>query len=104
MSVPIDGNTGYFLEVDLEYSSHLHDLHNDYLQAHETMIMKEDKLSPYMQELRETLNITGSEKLVPNLHPKDKYILHYRNLQFYINHGMILKKLIEQFDSTRLHG
>ena len=33
----MNGNTGYFLEVDLEYPKELHDLHNDYPLALEVM-------------------------------------------------------------------
>ena len=34
-----------------------------------------------------------SEKLIPNLLDKTKYVAHYRNLQFYINHGLVLTKI-----------
>ena len=30
MTVPTDSETGYILEVDLNYPDHLHDEHNDY--------------------------------------------------------------------------
>ena len=45
-----------------------------------------------------TLSMTGknwkpTQKLVPNLFHKTKYRCHYRNLQFYIRHGLILKKI-----------
>jgi len=33
-----------------------------------------------------------SKKLIPNLHNKNKYVTHYRNLQFYLNHGLIVTK------------
>ena len=36
---------------------------------------------------------TEVEKLVPNLHNKEWYVLHYRNLQLYLPLGMYLKKI-----------
>ena len=33
------------------------------------------------------------EKLVPNLQPKIRYVLHYRNLQLYLKLGMKLEKV-----------
>ena len=33
------------------------------------------------------------EKLVPNLRDKTRYVLHYRNLQLYLQLGMRLKKI-----------
>ena len=55
--------TGYMLEVDLEYPHELHDLHNDYPLAPEKM------------------TVNKVEKLIPNLGNKTKYILHYMNLK-----------------------
>jgi len=34
-----------------------------------------------------------SPKLIPNLLDKTKYVFPYRNLQFYIKHGLILTKI-----------
>lgn len=31
--------------------------------------------------------------MVPTLRNKDKYVVHYRNLQFYLQHGLVLKKI-----------
>ena len=36
---------------------------------------------------------TEVEKLVPNLRNKERYVLHYRNLQLYISLGMCLKEI-----------
>jgi len=33
------------------------------------------------------------QKLVPNLFDKINYVCHYRNLQFYIKHGLVLTKI-----------
>jgi len=67
-----DGN-GCILEVDLEYPKELHDLHNDYPLAAESM--KPHKVA----------------KLIPNLNNKVKYVLHYENLKQYLSLGLKLK-------------
>ena len=66
---------GCILEVDLDYPSELHDLHNDY------------PLAP------ETLKINGVDKLIPNLNNKTKYILHYENLKQYESLGLKITKI-----------
>ena len=68
-----DSDKGYILEVDVKYSKHLHDLHNDLLFLPEGM--KIDKCS----------------KRVCNLY--DKNVFHIRSLKQALNHGLILKKV-----------
>ena len=53
---------GCILEVDLEYPEDLHDNHNEY------------PLAP------ESLKINKVNKLIPNLQCKTKYILHYKHV------------------------
>ena len=94
--IPDDSETGYMLEVDLVYPPELHDLHNDLPLAPERISIPEDYLSPYQLELRQKLGIKHNskfEKLVPNFLPKQRYVLHYRNLKYYREKGMILQKI-----------
>ena len=53
---------GYFLEVDVQYPKNLHDLHNE------------------VPLLLEIMKIEKVEKLVANLHDKEEYVIHLRNL------------------------
>ena len=66
---------GCILEVDLEYPEDLHDVHNEY------------PLAP------ESLKIGWVNKLIPNLQNKTKYVIHYKNLQQYLSLGMKLTKI-----------
>lgn len=93
--VPDDHSTGYILQVDLEYPQHLHDHHNDYPLAPESMKITHDMLSPYSRLLAADLQYHpgGVKKLVPNLYNKTNYILHYRNLKLYLGLGMKLTKI-----------
>ena len=90
-----DSEDGYILEVDLDYPSELHDRHTEYPLAPEKMKVTEDMLSPYAKQLLEELEPkeTSTEKLIPNLHSKEKYVIHYRNLKLYLSLGMKLTKI-----------
>ena len=94
---PPDSSTGYFLEVDLEYPASLHTEHNDYPLAPEQMAVTKDMMSPYQQKLVEDLELGAAsfncKKLVPNLMTKQRYVLHYRNLQLYRQLGMEIVKV-----------
>ena len=83
------------LEVDLEYPQELHDLHNDYPLAAEKLCTTKNMLSPYCKQILEKFNFTIGQvkKLIPTLANKQKYVLHYRNLQSYLNSGLKLKKV-----------
>ena len=95
MEVNDEAETGYFLEVDLEYPTELHKLHNDYPLAPEKMLITPEMLSPYQCQLKEELGYKPAkvEKLVPNLWNKKKYVIHYRNLKQCLSLGLKLTKI-----------
>ncbi|KAL9979617.1 hypothetical protein ACROYT_G017300 [Oculina patagonica] len=86
---------GWILEVDLEYPAELHEKHNSYPLAPEKKKINKDLFSPYQKELIKNLDLDlpDSEKLVLTLEDKSNYVVHYRNLQFYLKQGMKLKKV-----------
>ena len=95
-SVAPDSDTGYIIECDLEYPAHLHDLHNDYPMAPEHLTVTRDMLSPFALGLLEAdprRPWIPTQKLVPNLLDKTKYVVHYRNLQLYVKHGLKVIKV-----------
>ena len=95
---------GIMLEVDLEYPKELHDLHNDYPLAPEKIKVKKEMLSEYCKNIAKKYDIkTGLvSKLIPTLCDKKEYVLHYRNLQLYLDLGLKLKKIhrVLEFDQS----
>ena len=57
--------------------------------------MSNDMLSGYCKKIAEKYNISiGSvSKLIPTLRDKKEYVLHYRNLQLYLDLGLKIKKV-----------
>ena len=86
---------GYFLEVDLEYLENLHIKHSDYSLEPEKIKIQDEWLSPYCLEIKNENDIkTGAvNKLTTNLMLKNNYVVHYRNLKYYISQGLIFKKV-----------
>ena len=66
---------GCTLEVDLDYPTELHDLHNDYPLAPELIV------------------VNRVPKLTPNLNDKTNYVVHSRMLQQCLKRGLVLKKI-----------
>ena len=93
---------GYILEVDLEYPQSLHDKHNDFPLAPESLTITPEMLSPFQNKYYPHSYQEKSVKLTPNLFDKKNYVCHYRNLQFYLNQGMKLTKThrILSFDQS----
>ena len=58
-----ESDEGYFPEVDIQYTENLHNLNND------------------IPSLPERMKIENVEKLVANLHDKNEYVIHIRNLK-----------------------
>ena len=94
-SVPDEFPIGYILEADLEYDNSLHDYCNNYSLAPENVTITKDNLSSYTLDLAEKLNVKvkSCQKLVCNLKPKTKYVVHYRNLKLYSRLGMRVIKI-----------
>ena len=92
-------DNAYILEVDLEYPKEIHDEHSDYPLAPENMNITENLLSNHQRELHRHY-YNGKEardektpKLILNLQDKNRYVVHIKALQFYLQKGMKLKHI-----------
>lgn len=101
-----DSKNGLILEVDLKYPQDLHNFHNDYPLAPEKVKVTDSMLSNYSKRIADKYNISTGlvYKLIPTLSNKEKYVLHYRNLQLYINLGLKVSKVIEYLSLINLLG
>ena len=81
-----NSSKGCVLEVDLENPKELCKLHNDYSLAPDKRKIKRDILSDYQLKIADIYNIPNDnlKKLVLNFVNKEKYVLHYENLQLYL--------------------
>ena len=87
---------GYILEVDLDIPHNIHDITDEYPLCAEHLIINETMISPLSKVIRENRGGESSfsgKKLAPNLLNKTKYVCDVRNLQFYLEHGAVLKKV-----------
>ena len=91
-SIAADSKKGYFLEVDLEYPIDLHDSHNAFPLAPESLVIPKECMSPDQLELLGDRPAPKVKKLGQNLVNKTKYVLHCRNIQLYLQLGMKLTK------------
>ena len=92
------------LEVDLEYPRELHDMHNDYPVCPENFKVSADMLSGYCTKIAEKYKISVElvSKLIPTLRDKKEYVLHYCNLQLYLDLALKIKKIhrVLKFDQS----
>ena len=87
---------GYIVKVDLDYPEELHEKHNDFPLAPERIHVHDSMFSERQVDIKAQYNIGRSDqtaKLIPNLMAKKQYVLHYRNLRFYLEHGLKLTKV-----------
>jgi hypothetical protein len=68
---------GRLYEVDISYPQHLHDEHNDL---------------PFLPYNSVPVGSTV-RKLMATFERKERYVVHYRNLQQAISHGLIVEKV-----------
>ena len=84
------------VKADLDYPPSLHVAHNDLPLATERLYIKDEWLSDKQRSIKAQFDFSRgsmSSKLVPNLMNKRDYVLDYRNLKYYIEHGLKLVKV-----------
>ena len=90
---------GYFVEADLIFPEQIHDKLDNLPLAPQTIPLHLSKLSPYSQLVQNELkgakaaNQYVSEKLVTGLESKERYVMHYMNLKYYLELGAQLGKI-----------
>ena len=85
------------LEVDLEYPKELRELHNGYPLAADEIEIKREIWSECQLKLADLCNIPicNVKKLVPKLFDKEKYVIHYENLQLNLRLELKIHHVLE---------
>ena len=83
-----DSEDGYIYEVDLHYPAKLHNQHDNYPPAPESLVIDREMYLPTQQSVfPESI---PQKKLTPNLRDKTIYVVHYRNWKLYVQLGLVL--------------
>ena len=93
LSITDESQIGYFLEVDLDYPDTIKFKSQNFPFCPESLFIDDDELSDYQKSLLLGKKRPKVNKLILTQKDKKKYIVHYRLLQFYLNQGMVLKKV-----------
>ena len=85
-----EGDIGYVVGVDMEYPDELHEKHSDFPLISDKQPIDPLELSEDQTEMKNALKITKvkTEKLRQTFHPKKHYVVHYRNLKFFVEQGI----------------
>ena len=94
-------NTGYILIVDLIYPDNIKYKTKNFPLCPENKTIDPNNYTQYMKE-HEPNPHRPTSKLICDQTNKEYYIIHYRNLKFYLRMGMIIKKVhrIVSFDQS----
>ena len=94
-------NIGYVLIVDLIYPDNIKYKSKNFPFCPENKTIHPDTYTQYMKE-HEPRPHRPTSKLICDQTNKEYYIVHYKNLKFYLRMGMIIKKVhrIVSFDQT----
>ena len=98
-----NSSKGCILELNLEYPKELFKLH-DYPSAPDEIKTKKEMLN-YQLKIADFHNLPFSnvKKLLPNFFDKQKYVLHYEQLQLYLRLALKFKKIhrVLQFNHSQ---
>ena len=106
LNIPDDASIGYILECDLLYPPTLHDLHNEFPLAPEKRYIQSEMLSKTQLRILSHYMVPKSslkvQKLIPHFLPRKNYVIHYRNLKFYLEQGLQLVQVTKvlQFEQS----
>ena len=83
---------GFSIECDLEYPSSIHERTKYFPFLRKRKTIKLDDFSPYLMKNKPE-KYKPTEKLIMNQTNQQRYFLHYRDLKFYVSHGIRFVKV-----------
>ena len=94
LNTPDENEIGYFLKVDLKYPDNIKEKTKNFPFCPKNKIIAKQKYNDDMENIKPK-NYTKSKKLLGDWTDKMKYLIHYRMLNFYVRHGMIVENFHE---------
>ncbi|CAJ0841296.1 19681_t:CDS:2 [Entrophospora sp. SA101] len=91
-----DASRGYFVNIKAHFPIGTHDKLKDLPPAVENIAVKHDWLSYHNKEQIKKLDnnrFSSTKKLVTHLGPRDNYVIHYLELQYYVKLGLVIDEL-----------
>ena len=81
-----EGEVVFILEVELEYPDELHHKHADILISKKETV-DQLKLDYFQTETKKDLKLPAPQASKPRqtFHPKQNYVVHYHNLEFFVH-------------------
>eukprot|EP00116_Pleurobrachia_bachei_P005602 sb/3465864/ len=86
----LEEGKGLILEVDLHFPKELHDKFSDYPLAPTHTKITEDIISPFSKAAKVKGTCSDGVKLAPTLFDRKNYVVHIRNLKFYLEEGAVI--------------
>ena len=87
-----DSDIGYFVQVDLKYPDNIREKTKNFPFAPVNKKSNPDDFSDYMKEIVPD-TYTQSKNLICDWNDKKNYLIHYRTLEFYVRHGIVVDKV-----------
>ena len=94
LNSPDNNEIGYFIEVDLKYPDNIKEKTKNFTFCPENKKINPNKYNDYMNNVKPK-KFTKSKKVICDWTDKTKYLIHYRMLNFYVRHGMVVAKILE---------
>ena len=91
-----DDTRGCFVQIKCHFPRETHDYLNDFPPAVENIKVGRNQLSPKQEEYLDKMgktHYTSVPKLITHLGPRDGYVLHYAELQYYVKLGMVVDEV-----------
>ena len=85
-----DAEDGYIFEVDIGYPQPVHDAY-DYPLAPKSLVIDRDMYSPAQQAVFP--QTAPQRTLAPNVRDKVRYVVHSRNLELYLQLGLVVTRI-----------
>ena len=94
LHTPDDSDIGYFIEADLIYPDKIKERTKNLPFAPVNKKINPDNFNEYMKEIRPDTYVQSSN-LICDWSDKKNYLIHFRMLNFYVSHGIIVHKVHE---------